>query len=326
MEHKSEVHVLKRKFALTRRFRNLPVFLIFLLPFFSFSCSNYGFYQILFGEDDVDERFSGFSQVASPVLPENTGGKYSFIVVTDIHIGANDVHSSKINEFVDEELPSLFASEDSAKIPRFLINLGDTGDGGHSSEFSEFNEYFGSGGKIQKLAKESGIVENAEDFKIYSVLGNHDLYNNGWENWKSQVWPHTSTFYFSISSDSSYTPFTFCFVDTGNGTLGSDQTDAFEDLLKADKNPKIVFSHYPFYSDQAPFMAIEDTTERNALLALFQKNSVASLFGGHVHTNFERDLGDFRQINTAALFKNGYYRLVTVDEETSSVTSKLIGF
>lgn len=320
MELKSEVHILKKN-----------VFIIvqaFLFSLLFTACANYGLYQTLFGEDDVDERFKCFSNLNSeaPVLPKDTDGKYSFLVVSDIHIGANDVHHSKINKFLDKEIPNLFSSDDKTRIPRFLINLGDTGDGGHSKEYSEFNEYFGIGGKIQNIAKEKGIVEKAEDFKIYSILGNHDLYNNGWENWKKMVWPYTTSFYFSVSSDSKYKPLSFYFVDTGNGSLGKDQTDAFETLLKSDQNPKLIFSHYPFYSDQVPFMAIEDTTERNYLLDLFQENKAADLFGGHVHTNFKKDLGSFNQINTAALFKNGYYRLVTVDEKTSAVTSELINF
>lgn len=321
MELKSEVHILKRRVF---HFLLLVSYLLLCI-----SCANYGFYQMLFGEDDVDERFSGFSNLSdsdSPVLPADLGGKYSFIVVSDIHIGADDVHTSKIKKFVDSELPKLFSSDDKTKIPRFLINLGDTGDGGHASEYSEFNEYFGNGGKIQQLAKSSGIVSSESDFKIYTVLGNHDLYNNGWKNWKKMVWPYTSTYYFSLRSSTDFSPITFYFVDTGNGSLGKDQIDDFEGMLKADSNKKLIFAHYPFYSDQVPFMAIEDTTERNYLLALFQKNDAIDLFGGHVHTNFERDLGDFDQINTAAMFKNGYYRLVTIDEKTASVSTELIDF
>ena len=115
-------------------------------------------------------------------------------------------------------------------------------------------------------------------------------------------------------------------MDTGNGAFGTDQLDAFEKLLKSDPNPKMIFSHYPFYSDNVPFMALEDTTERNYLLSLFAKNNVKALFGGHVHTVFEHGFGNFSQINTSALFKNEAFRLVTADESTLSVSTKLIGF
>lgn len=322
MEFKSEVHILKRKFVFSS--------LIFIFLFLFSSCANIGFYQLLFGEDDVDERFNQFSNLSgsAPVLPKDTDGIYSFIVVTDIHIGADDVHTSKINDFIDE-LSVLFSSDDKTKIPRFIINLGDTGDGGHANEYTEFNKYFGENGKIQNLAKEKGIVENASDFKIYSILGNHDLYNNGWTNWEKMVWPYTSTYYFPIctdSSDSSRNTFTFYFIDTGNGSLGKDQIEDFEDLIEDDSRPKIIFAHYPFYSDGTPFMAIEDTTERNYLLALFQKNNTKNLFGGHVHTNFTKDLGDFNQINTAALFKNGYYCLVTINEKNLSISTEKNSF
>ena len=321
MEFESEVFIL-RKF---RRFFILASFLISLA--FS-SCANYGFYQLLFGEEDVDERFSGFSDLSGEtVLALDLGlnGKYSFIVVTDVHIGASDVRSSKMNDFLDE-ISSLFESIDKTKIPRFIVNLGDTADGGHLSEYNDYNSYLE---KIRKLAVEKNVVSSTEAFKIYTILGNHDLYNNGWTDWKKTVYPYKSTYYFSLSSgaaDYDSLPFSFYFVDTGNGAFGTDQLDAFEKLLKSDPNPKMIFSHYPFYSDNVPFMALEDTTERNYLLSLFAKNNVKALFGGHVHTVFEHGFGSFSQINTSALFKNEAFRLVTVDESTLSVSTKLIGF
>ena len=206
---------------------------------------------------------------------------------------------------------------------RTIINLGDTADGGHLSECSDYNSYLE---RIRNLAVKKNVVDSAEDFKIYTILGNHDLYNNGWKNWKKTIYPYKSTYYFSLSADSSSLPFSFYFVDTGNGAFGTDQLDDFEKLLKSDSNPKMVFSHYPFYSDNVPFMALEDTTERNYLLSLFAKNNVKALFGGHVHTVFEHGFGDFSQINTSALFKNGAFRLVTVDESAASVSTKLIEF
>lgn len=318
MERKSEVFILKNKFSLA---------LVLLFSLFLFSCANFGFYQVLFGEDDVDERFSGFLNLAdeAPVLPSDTDGKYSFLVVSDLHFGSDDVSTGKIEDFIDE-LEKLFSSDDKTKIPRFVINLGDTGDGGHASEYSDFNKYFGLNGKIQTLAKEKGVVQSSPDFKIYSILGNHDLYNNGWENWKKAVWPYKSSFYFCVSAGENNAPFSFYFIDTGNGAAGTEQFDAFESLLEADSKPKMIFSHYPFYSDGTPLMGIEDTAERNYLLSLFQENKALCLFGGHLHKNFTKDLGDFNQVNTAALFKTGWYRLVTVDEKSSAVTSEVISF
>lgn len=320
MEFKSEVFIL-RKF---RRFFILTSFLFLISLAFS-SCANYGFYQLLFGEEDVDERFSGFSDLSGEtVLSSDLGlnGKYSFIVVTDVHIGASDVHSSKMNDFLDE-ISSLFESSDKTKVPRFIVNLGDTADGGHLSECNDYNSYLE---KIKKLALKKNVVSSAEDFKVYTILGNHDLYNNGWTDWKKTIYPYKSTYYFSLSSGLGSSPFSFYFVDTGNGAFGTDQLDSLEKLLKSDANPKMIFSHYPFYSDNVPFMALEDTTERNYLLSLFAKNNVKALFGGHVHAVFEHGFGSFSQVNTSALFKNGAFRLVTVDENSARVSTKLIEF
>ena len=325
MEFESEVFIL-------RKFRRLFILTSFLISLAFSSCANYGFYQLLFGEEDVDERFSGFSDLSGETVLSSDlglGGRYSFIVVTDVHIGASDVHSSKMNDFLDE-ISSLFESNDKTKIPRFIVNLGDTADGGHLSECNDYNSYLE---KIRNLAVQKKVVDSAQDFKVYTILGNHDLYNNGWTNWKKTIYPYKSTYYFSLSSgsadstaSSASSPFSFYFVDTGNGAFGTDQLDSLEKLLKSDPNPKMVFSHYPFYSDNVPFMALEDTAERNYLLSLFAKNNVKALFGGHVHAVFEHGFGSFSQINTSALFKNGAFRLVTVDESNTSVSTKLIEF
>ena len=176
MEFKSEVFIL-------RRFRRLLTLISILFLFAFSSCANYGFYQLLFGEEDVDDRFSGFSDLSGEtVLSSSLGlnGKYSFIVVTDVHIGASDVRSSKMNDFLDE-ISSLFESIDKTKIPRFIVNLGDTADGGHLSEYNDYNSYLE---KIRKLAVEKNVVSSTEAFKIYTILGNHDLYNNGWTDWE----------------------------------------------------------------------------------------------------------------------------------------------
>ena len=171
MEFESEVFIL-------RKFRRFFILASFLIPLAFSSCANYGFYQLLFGEEDVDERFSGFSDLSGETVLSSDlglGGKYSFIVVTDVHIGASDVHSSKMSEFLDE-ISSLFESSDKTKIPRFIINLGDTADGGHLYECSDYNSYLE---RIRNLAVKKNVVDSAEDFKIYTILGNHDLYNNG---------------------------------------------------------------------------------------------------------------------------------------------------
>ncbi len=306
------------------KFNILLLCFLFSALLFS-SCSNIGFYHILFGEDDVDERFSGFKELTEnniPQIPQNadtTTAKYSFLVVSDLHFGANDVHSSKIESFL-EVLNSLFTDTDETKRPRFIINLGDTADGGHAGEYKEFNSFCKTAGT---LAQKNGIVENTDDFKVYTILGNHDLYNNGWKNYKKYIFPYSACYYFSFNFSSAQKPFTFIFLDTGNGAFGTKQVDALESLVKKDTNNKIILSHYPFQGTLSPSLTMEDTTDRNYLLSLFGKNKVKAIFGGHIHKNFTHDFGNFEQINTAPLFKNGYFRLVTIDETTAAISTEL---
>ncbi len=325
MEFKGEVHILKIQTKIKKIEFCIFSLCILLSGLIFSSCSNIGFYHILFGEDDVDERFSGFNKLTDnniPQIPETTDtttAKYSFLVVSDLHFGASDVKQTKIESFL-EVLTDLFADTEETKRPRFIINLGDTADGGHADEYKEFNSFCKKAGT---LAQQSGIVTDADDFKVYTILGNHDLYNNGWKNYKKYIFPYSACYYFSFNFNQEQKPFTFIFLDTGNGAFGTKQLDALESLVKKDENNKIILSHYPFWGTLSPSMTMEDTADRNYLLYLFGKNNVKAIFGGHVHKNFTHDLGNFEQINTAPLFKDGYFRLVTIDESTAEISTEL---
>ncbi|MBQ0051648.1 MAG: metallophosphoesterase [Treponema sp.] len=301
----------------------LAILLNFLLLLIS-SCDNMGAFPFLFNEDNVDERYGGFKQLSEneiPSLPSDTDGIYTGLIVTDVHFGGWGFDKEEKNRFL-EWMEKQFQNEDKTKIPRFAICLGDSADGGHRSEYEEFNSYFE---EIKSMAKK--YLGSSYEFKVYTVLGNHDLYNNGWENWKKQVYPYTSSYFFTAKTDSSSAGISYYFLDSANGTLGKDQLNDFEKKIKNDKNPKLIFTHYPIYAGKSvQLVLLGDTIERNRCLSLFAKNNVKMVFGGHSHSNFSHDLNDFSQENTTALFRNGYCRLFTVNEKAGTVSTRLIEY
>ncbi len=298
-------------------------FLILLLPLICCSC-NYGWYIFLFGEESVESRADSLpliEDVCPEVLPQfsTLPQTYSFMLITDPHIGAQiyDVHK---DEFLELFTKLLGETEDEGKKPRFVISLGDNGDGGRAHEFRELNEMFDT---MAKMAKEKGVVEKASDFKNLSVLGNHDLYNDGWENFKEIEEPFASLKKKGFLS-SAYTftdgTFTFYVLDSGSGTLGETQREIVKNAMENDSKPKIVLTHVPIYAGGNFLMTMQDTRERNILLTLFEKNNVKSLFCGHAHKEYGYNYGSWKEQVFDAFGQHRRAYLVTVDRKNESVS------
>ena len=287
--------------------------LLFFLPFLFLSC-NYGFYLSLFGEESVDSRAESMTVLTGEDVPRVDSDVFSFIVMTDVHCGASEKrYNEKFYAWLKNQL-----SESAEKRPKFCVSLGDSADGGHESEYKEYNAF------ISEMA--SIVEEKTGDsgFKTYTIFGNHDLYNNGWEEWKKLVFPKTSFYTFTI--DTTASPVTLFFLDSANGTLGDSQRDSFERAIKQNENMALVFSHYPIYAGGNLLMTMQDTTERALLLTWFAKYNVKAVFAGHAHKNYGFDSGDFREDVTASYVFQRNFRLVTVDTQSKTVSSELIEY
>ncbi len=287
-----------------------------LTSFLLFSCSNYGLYQFLLSEDTVDERSSKLTIIPPPDFSQQTpaiSSTYSVLVISDVHFG-----SQKLRHDIEfcAAFRNLLSNSDSTLIPRFVISLGDSADGGHQSEYYQYDLFLS---ELRKIAKEE---IGDPDYKIYTVLGNHDLYNNGWSKWKHLVYPFTSSYFFSFKADStSEKGFTYYFLDSANGTLGVDQLESFEKITKNDTQNKFVMTHYPLYCSGLTMFTMQDTMERNKLLSIFAKRDVKALFGGHAHMNYSFDYGNFKEFLTGSEVMSRQYRLFTVNEKEGTVTS-----
>ena len=184
---------------------------IILLVLILCSC-NYGLYTLLFDEDSVDDRVSSITVLSGTDIP-NVGNSsvYSFVVFTDPHFGASfKRYDAAFLTWYENQL----SLSDERFRPRFAVCLGDCADGGKSSEYDEYNSLIN---KIITLGNEAFSISN---YHVYSSIGNHDLYNSGYENYKEKVYPYKTYYKFSISSDSSDNAFSYFFLDSANGTLG----------------------------------------------------------------------------------------------------------
>lgn len=319
------------------------VFLVanFVMLILFASCSAYGFFWGQFGDEDVDERspsLTDFGTLDLSTQNQQVSSIYTFLVFTDSHFGSE---KEQFNEdfFLAwfEGLYKNYSAGDSkkiAKLPRFAINLGDTADGGKEEQFIEYLRFEA---KLKAVANKylygEASSELAQTFRVYSVLGNHDLYHNGAKYFENLIYPHTSSYFFRIDADSkdSALGFSYYFLDTANGTAGTKQLKDFKKKLEVDPCPKIVLTHYPIYAGGTNmFMIIQNTLERNTILTYFAKNNVKQVYEGHAHSDYGFDFGKFREDVIGSLRFSGRAErqcaLVTVNEQTQQVFTEIVKF
>ena len=279
----------------------IRLFSIFIVPLLLTAC-NMGFFMGVTGENVEDRTSSMIVTLPAPATVANLS-KYSLILIADPHFGA--AKSQKTENFLTWFKAQMETADEEHK-PRFIINIGDTMDGGHLSEANEYNALVAM---LAGIAKENGLQE----FPTYSVAGNHDLYNYGWDTWKTNIYPYTSYYRFMTKN------FSWYFLDTANGTLGNDQLTDLEQNLLLDKNPKIVVSHYAVYCGGLFEYCIHNTIERNRLISAFARNNVKQVFEGHDHQEHDWTCENFRE-HAVTSFLYGYkFCLATIDEDAGTV-------
>jgi hypothetical protein len=124
----------------------------------------------------------------------------------------------------------------------------------------------------------------------FYILGNHDLFFNGWENYYSYF--GSSTYSFKVKTDDASDLY-IC-LDSGNGTIGSRQLSWLEDLLEKErKNNRfcIIFSHVNLFREHHTFSANPLVDELHVLMDLFYKFSVDIVITGHDHRRSEEFFG-----------------------------------
>ena len=171
----------------------------------------------------------------------------------------SDIHITRDNENLFDKLQRDIAEKNIG----FFVVAGDLTDHGLEEEYQICRDDF-----IQM-----GIP-------WYVTIGNHDMYqNNSWEIWKEYFGP--SCYTVAVTDN-----LRLIFLDTSTGTVGKDQFDWLEDVLKnSGEQYKIVISHYPLYDDPFPSIwRLPGAGERYKLFHLFDQYDVYGYVSGHLHT------------------------------------------
>jgi len=203
-------------------------------------------------DTDVDQRVEESWAGQTLQLDYPTGGSdhFTFLFVSDIHLRPDE------GDWMDE-LDAYAQNANAA----FILAGGDESDSGLPKEFHLY------------LNRTQGFYAF-----MYPAIGNHDLYNNGWDHYKKLLGPAA----YSFSYGNSF----FLFLDSAQATLGREQLNWVERKLSGVKERhKFVVSHFPIYDGTAQTPAIMGTPEeRYKLIYLFDKYGVEYYLSGHKHS------------------------------------------
>ena len=195
---------------------------------------------------------------------------YTFYVCTDPHINSTYYNLREFNNRLRNSSA------------RFGIILGDCTD--HKNAFPNYVEAI-------KYAEDV----HASSLPIFSLIGNHDLYFDGWNEYFKLL--GASVDWFDVKFDTGRD--LFIALDSASGTLGNKQMTWLKDFLAAEREKYrhcIVLTHtHLFYTDNsqegAGNMALEETA---VLTELFSKHNVTLCLQGHDHYREDLTLGGVR--------------------------------
>jgi len=158
------------------------------------------------------------------------------------------------------------------------------------------------GGDLTYLGKADeyrNFVNHARSLTVpaYPAIGNHDLYNGGWESYWRYLGPSSYSFYGGNAK--------FIVIDTASGEIGVKQMQWITKELKSNKQPLlIVISHMPIYGGSHGRDEFPKTEERTQLIELFEKYGVKYVLEGHRHAYVDITVHGVRYI-TSGSFSEG---------------------
>jgi predicted phosphodiesterase len=159
---------------------------------------------------------------------------------------------------------------------------------GNESDYEMFQQYY----------------QSADSLSLFPMAGNHDEYYNGWDQFYARF--GASTYLFTIKTPTA-TDLFVC-LESGGGTLGSDQFEWLKNLLNSERSKYrrcILFTHVNFFRYRHTSSTNPVVEEVNAQIQLFTENSVDVVVAGHDHEKDAEVFGNTTYIVMDALL-DGY--------------------
>lgn len=214
-----------------------------------------------------EERFHESEAIAAPTnnVALADPSNFTFGIVGDLHIGNADTGRFR-------RILSAAQTEGDS----FMVLLGDLADQGVREDYTA----------IQDAVAAFGFTGAS-----FPVLGNHDIFEDGWTHYKAVMGPSHYTFTIGNSK--------FIVLDTGDGTLGDQGMDWFESQLKQPRSTSHLFvaSHYlPDVPGVRTVLKISDSYEALKLMKLAREHQVTAWFGAHHHSYVNENVEGVRYV------------------------------
>jgi 3',5'-cyclic AMP phosphodiesterase CpdA len=255
----------------TIRKTEIAFFLCLLL--FCSSCEDVDFSGFLFSSDPVNERVKQSLEWNDSHLSRDitvSGAEYSLLIAGDSHVGG----TVNLDAFLTQANTTGISG---------LVIVGDL-TSGKKEDFEIF--------KQELESKNSGPA--------FLIIGNHDLFFNGWDTYFDLF--GSSTYSFTVRSNDT-TDLYIC-LDSGGGTHGWRQLEWLKDLLEKERNNArycILFTHDNFFRAHRTISTNPLVDELRVMMDMCYTYSVDMVIMGHDHIRSEEFLGKTSYITLDAL-------------------------
>lgn len=201
-----------------------------------------------------DNRFRDSETLRAPLssLTLTNPDQFTFAIVGDTHVGGQD--TTRFRTILNQA---------KAEGDSFVILLGDIVDTGERDDV---------------LAVQTAINDTGWAGKVIPVIGNHDVFNDGWKNYRElQGQSH-----YVVDAGNSR----FIALDTADGVVGDTQADWLKGELNkpAPKNTFLLSHYLPMIPGQRTYLRLSNEEEAIRLMKLATNRKVKAWLGGHYHS------------------------------------------
>ena len=259
-------------------------FFILLSSAFS-ACDKFEMRGFFLSYESADERFGQsmewnsarpFREITVPV------DSYTLFAAADIHVGGTHNLDILLDDAIGADVTA-------------VIMVGDL-TSGHAEDFLTFQQH----------------LPDQDTLVTFQIPGNHDYYFDGWKQFYAIF--GSATYLFTVRTPEA-TDLFIC-LDTGSGTLGSDQLEWLKHVLETERpNHRrcVVFTHNNLFRIRHTASTNPVVEELYVLADLCVRHEIDMVVTGHDHVKNEVALGNTRHITMDALLDDykdaGYFRM-----------------